>query len=156
MTQTTADSSGQRSDPAGVVDDGDHARLNETLELAAARCDDLTPLVFQRFFARRPGAVELFSIPDPQMPPLGCGQMLYELICLLLDGAAGQTYVGAYMQGIAEDHRQHRVLDRALYQDFLAALADVVAGLLGADWCQAHAEAWERQSESLLDTLPAF
>lgn len=139
---------------AGTPPEDDHAVLHHTLELAATRCEDLTPLVFQRFFERRPDAASLFTVPDPNAPPLGCGQMLYEIICLLGDAATGQSYIGSYLHDIAEDHKRYAVFDASLYADFLAALVDVLAGLLGADWQPAHAAAWQRQSAQLLQHLP--
>jgi len=128
----------------------DAAILDETLELAAARCEDLTPLVYQRFFALRPEAHALFNVPDPTMPPLGCGQMLFEIISLLTDAAAGKPHVAPYMHQIASDHVSFQVTGDALYRDFLTALMDVLAQLLGSHWTDRHAAAWARQADVLL------
>lgn len=128
----------------------DAAVLNETLELAAERCEDLTPLVYQRFFALRPEAAVFFNVPDPTMPPLGCGQMLFEIISLLTDAAAGKPHVVPYMHQIVSDHMNFKVTGEALYRDFLAALMDVLADLLGSHWTDRHSQAWARQVDVLL------
>jgi hemoglobin-like flavoprotein len=129
--------------------------LNASLELAVAQCEDLAPAVFARFFARCPAAKDLFSVPDAAMPPLGCGQMVFEIISLLLDSAAGKPYVAPYMHQIATEHAGFRVQDGALYSEFMAALMDVFADLLGPQWTSDCAQAWARQSARLLESLPA-
>ena len=43
--------------------------IEATLELAAARHPDITPLVYARFFERCPEARSLFRVVDPQQPP---------------------------------------------------------------------------------------
>lgn len=137
-------------------DTDDLVLLNASLELAVAHCEDLAPAVFTRFFTRCPAAVGLFTVPDAAMPPLGCGQMVFELISLLLDSAAGKPYVAPYMQKIAADHAGFQVRDGALYTEFMAALVDVLAGLLGPHWNAVYARAWVRQSEHLLASLPGM
>ena len=124
--------------------------LNTSLELAVAQCEDLAPAVFARFFERRPAAMALFDVPDTTMPPLGCGQMVFEIISLLLDSAADKPYVASYMQQITREHCAFRVEDASLYAEFMAALVDVLASLVGTRWSLACAEAWGRQSNRLL------
>lgn len=133
----------------------DSALLEETLEIAATRSDDITPEVFAAFFARCPEAQHLFTVLDPAAPPLGCGQMLFEIISLMTDAAAGRPHVQSYMHQIATDHVQFKVVDLALYREFLNALVDVLARLLGPQWTAAHAAAWARQGDALLKNLPA-
>ena len=133
---------------------GDAALIDQTLEIAATRCTDLTPAVFARFFERCPEATALFTVIDPNTPPMGCGQMLFEVISLLTDTANGQPYVASYMHQIACDHVEFKVDDARLYQAFMAALVDVIAGLLDANWTEAHAQAWARQCQALLGHLP--
>lgn len=133
----------------------DRQLLNESLELALAQCEDFAPAVFARFFERRPTATALFEVPDTAMPPLGCGQMVFEIISLLLDSAAGKPYVASYMHQIASEHCAFKVEDPTLYPELMASLVDVLATLIGAQWSPAYAQAWERQSSRLLDSLPA-
>lgn len=132
----------------------DAALLEETLERVAERCEDLTPAVYRRFFSRCPSASGLFTIIDPDTPPMGCGQMLFEIISLLCDSAAGKSYVPDYMQQIANEHMAFQVSGQQLYADFLDALNDTLAALMGDDWSPAHEQAWRRQTAKLVSYLP--
>ena len=127
--------------------------IEATLELAAARHPDITPLVYARFFERCPEARSLFRVVDPQQPPHGCGQMLFEIVSLLQDCVVGRPHVSSYMQQLGHDHRSFGVHNPTLYAAFLAALSDVVEQQAGADWTPEHAAAWSRQSQALLRHL---
>jgi hypothetical protein len=129
--------------------------IEEVLEFAAERCEDPAPLAFARFFERCPESRAFFTVLDPTQPPLGCGQMFFEVIQLLRDSAEGKPYVLEYMHQIATEHADFHVNDHQLYEGFLVAVADVMAELLGAEWTPARALAWSRQSEVLLQGLPA-
>jgi hemoglobin-like flavoprotein len=131
----------------------DAALIDHALEIAAERHPDISPLVYARFFERCPEAQTLFRVVDPAQPPHGCGQMLFEIISLLQDGAAGRPHVPSYLQQVGHDHRGFGVHEAGFYADFLGALTDVVAQQLGGDWTPAHAQAWARQTESLLRHL---
>lgn len=132
----------------------DAALLEETLEMVAERCEDLTPAVYRRFFTHCPSASELFTIIDPDTPPMGCGQMLFEIISLLRDSAADKSYVPGYMQQIASEHLAFQVSGQQLYADFLNALHETLAALAGDDWSPAHEQAWRRQITRLVSYLP--
>ncbi|VVQ15864.1 globin [Pseudomonas fluorescens] len=132
----------------------DAALLEETLEMVAERCEDLTPAVYRRFFTQCPPASGLFTIIDPDTPPMGCGQMLFEIISLLRDSAADKSYVPGYMQQIANEHLALQVNEQQLYTDFLNALNDTLAALMDDDWSPAHEQAWRRQITRLVSYLP--
>lgn len=127
--------------------------LEKTLETVAERHPDITPLVYARFFERCPEARPLFRVVDPQQPPHGCGQMLFEVLSLLQDCAAGRQHVASYAQQVDHDHRAFGVHGPALYAQFLAAVIDVLAQQLGSDWTPELAAAWARQSQALLQHL---
>ena len=80
--------------------------------------------------------------------------MLFEVISLLMDSSMGHPHVAAYMQQIAIDHRQCKVDDPVLYEDFMSSLGDVLAGLMSSDWTTEHAAAWIRQTKVLLNAVP--
>ena len=130
------------------------ALLTAALELAGERCEDLNPLFWPRFFARRPDAAKLFTVVDPEQPPLGCNQMLWEITCVMLDHAGGQPYAQDYVNKTAVTHRDYDVFDHSLYHDVLAVFGETLGVVLGADWTAEMQAAWARQSESILATLP--
>ena len=127
--------------------------IEATLELAAARHPDITPLVYARFFERRPQARALFEVIAPDQPPRGCGQMLFEILSLLVDCAAGRPHVAPYAHRVDHDHHAFGVDDPNLYAAFLDAVVDVLALQLGADWTTDLAAAWARQCRALLQHL---
>ncbi len=131
----------------------DLALLERTLELAAERHPDITPLVYARFFERCPQARTLFELIAPDQPPRGCGQMLFEILSLLVDCAAGRPHVAPYAHQVDHDHHAFGVDDPNLYAAFLDAVVDVLALQLGADWTTDLAAAWARQCRALLQHL---
>lgn len=78
--------------------------IEEIFECAASHSVDWTAAVFTRFIQRCPMAGEHFAILDPTMPPLGCGQMLSEATCLVMDSANGLPYVETYVKQIVAEH----------------------------------------------------
>ncbi len=127
--------------------------LERTLELAAERHPDITPRVYACFFERCPQARPLFEVITPDQPPRGCGQMLFEILSLLVDCAAGRPHVAPYVQQVGHDHRAFGVGDPGLYGAFLAAVVEVLAEQLGDDWTPEIAAAWSRQTQALLQHL---
>lgn len=129
--------------------------IEQTLEIVAERSEDPAPEVFARFFERCPDARSMFTVLDPSQPPLACGQMCFEVIQLVRDTAEGKPYVPSYMSQVACSHAEIKVTDPRLYDEFLAALVDVMARLMGADWTEAHAAAWARQNAALMRSTGA-
>lgn len=129
----------------------DAALLDESLEQAAALCEDLTPLVYARFFELRPDAQIYFQLNE--LDPRSHGRMLAEVLCLLQDSAKGEDYVRPTLQTIAKDHVSYGVTETAFYRDFLVALQAALETLLGKHWQPAWSAAWQRQCAALLAAL---
>jgi len=106
--------------------------IEQTLELLAEAIDDITPQVYDNFFALRPEAAELFDA-DSQM---NRGQMLNEVFTCLTEQAAAKGYLDDVFQAHIADHAGMGVADMGMYQDFLSALRSTVAEVLGGDWPQ--------------------
>jgi hemoglobin-like flavoprotein len=127
--------------------------MQSSLNIAARRCDDLTPLVYAEFFKVRPDAARFFST-DATINLIGRGRMLSFVLDLLLDSAAGQLYVAEHMQTSAYDHVSLGVFETDLYTDFMSALVTVLSELLADDWSDASAKAWRAHCQALVDCLP--
>ena len=125
--------------------------LEASFERAAEAGGDITPLVFARFFECAPHAAGLFQLDT--IDPQARGRMLAEMLTILLDHARGEAYVGPTLATIAADHVAYGVEDRALYADWLQALADVVHGLCGAAWTAETAAAWRQECARFLSAL---
>jgi len=136
--------------PEPAIDD---ARLvEEIFECTASQSEDWTAAVFERFFQRCPDAVSHFRLAPEgsNQPPQGCGQMLFEATCLVMDSANGLPYVDAYVQQIVSEHAAFDVTETALYAEFFSAMRDELMQLIGDDWTDARAAAWDRQISALI------
>jgi hypothetical protein len=147
-TQTPSSSMAECSIANAGNDDA--TRIEEIFECAASHSVDWTAAVFTRFIQRCPRAAEHFTILDPTMPPLGCGQMLFEATCLVMDSANGQRYVDTYVKQIVAEHSAFDIKDFSLYREFFCAMRDVLMSLIGDDWTDVRAAAWERQISALV------
>jgi len=128
--------------------------MQRSLEIAASRCDDITPFVYAEFFKNRPDAVPYFST-DATINLIGRGRMLNFVLDLLLDSAASQIYVAENMETSAFDHVSFGVFEPSLYTDFISALITVLSELVADDWSDAFANAWRAHCKALVDCLPA-
>ena len=132
----------------------DDAQLIEaSLEQAADCGGDIGPAVYDRFFERFPEGRGFFRVVDTTQPPHGCGQMLFEILSLLLDNAQHKPYVASYMAHITAEHASFGVNEHITYAEFLHAIQDVVAKTLGDQWSTAYQAAWSRQISGLLGRL---
>jgi hemoglobin-like flavoprotein len=143
-----------QSNPISETSQSEDARLvEEIFECAAKHSDDWTADVFQRFFQRCPESVAHFRLaPEGSgQPPQGCGQMLFEATCLILDSANGLPYVDSYVQQIVTEHKAFGIEDRDLYGEFFTAMREELRALIGADWTSVRSAAWDRQISSLVE-----
>ena len=134
----------------------DAAQIAATLERLGEQGEDIAPEVFARFIAQRPDCAGLFGISAPGHPPVGCGSMVFEIVCVLRDQAQGDGYVGGYLADMTAGHKVFGVERARDYADFLEALQAVVAARLGAVWSRAEREAWQRQTQVLQARIRAL
>jgi hemoglobin-like flavoprotein len=116
------------------------AAIEATLELAAERCEDLTPLVYPRLFARLPHAEALF-VRDTTGAVRG--EMLARVFEAILDYIGERRYAQTMVGTEAVTHSYYDVPAEE-FGVFFEVLAETVRELLGADWTSAHQTAWER------------
>lgn len=123
--------------------------VEQTLELLAAAADDITPLVYERFFALRPEAQALWD-DDTQMNQ---GHMLNEIFVCLMDQAASKSYLDEVYEVHVADHIGMGVVDASMYADFLHALQLAVADVLGENWPRNAKAAFQHQCDQMRDRL---
>ena len=121
--------------------------INESLELAAEHIDDLVPLVYERFFARRPETERLFK-----SDPLLRGRMLNETLTLILESAQGTGYVDGIIEREVVDHRAYGVTV-SMYESYFESVIDVLKSALNEAWTPAHEKAWRDQFERLMKVV---
>ncbi|HTO65197.1 MAG TPA: globin [Bradyrhizobium sp.] len=121
--------------------------VQRSLELAAERCADLTPLVYQRLFHAHPETEPLFARDTSGHVK---GSMLAFAIDAILD-FAGPRHGTFRMIGCEVQSHEAYGTSRELFSAFFSVIAEALRELLGADWSAEFDEAWRR----LLDEIEA-
>jgi hemoglobin-like flavoprotein len=114
--------------------------IQHSFELAAARCEDLTPLVYRRLFREHPEAEAMFR---SQASELVKGSMLALTIDAILDFAGDRTGHFRMIQCEVQSHDAYGT-PRKLFGEFFDVIADTVREILGADWSPEIEEAWRK------------
>jgi len=122
--------------------------IENSFELAASRCADLTPLVYQRLFEQHPETQTMFR---SQGSELVMGSMLALTIEAILDFAGERQ---GHFRLIACEVASHDGYGtpRELFIAFFAVIRDTLRDLLGDEWSPEIARAWDQ----LLVEIDAF
>ena len=119
---------------------GDAETITDSLEQAAALCDDLTPLVYARLFAAHPQMEPLFaSDRNGQVR----GEMLARVIEAILDFAGERKYAATLIQTEVVNHAGYDV-PPAVFGVFFGTVAETLRALLGEAWTADIDAAWSR------------
>jgi hemoglobin-like flavoprotein len=124
--------------------------IQQSFEQAAARCEDLTPLVYRRLFREHPEAETMFR---SQGSDLVKGSMLALTIDAILDFAGERT---GHFRMIACEVQSHDAYGtpRDLFGDFFRVIADTLREIIGTDWSPEIDHAW-RELLAKLDRVVA-
>jgi hemoglobin-like flavoprotein len=112
--------------------------IEHSFELAAERCDDLTPLVYRRLFRQHPEAQAMFRSQGSELVK---GSMLALTIDAMLDFAGERTGKFRLIECEASSHDAYGT-SRALFGKFFVVIADTMREILGADWTEEINLAW--------------
>jgi hemoglobin-like flavoprotein len=119
----------------------------ESFELAASRCDDLTPLVYDRLFAVKPETRGLFRA-DPKN--LIKGSMLELALEAVLDFAGEKKASHRLIFCEVQSHDAYGTQPE-IFTVFFVVMRDVVRDLLGAEWTAEIEAAWDVTLKALDD-----
>jgi hemoglobin-like flavoprotein len=137
--------------------------IQHSFELAAARCEDLTPLVYHRLFREHPEASSMFRSEGSE--PVK-GSMLALTIDAILDFAGERSGSFRMISCEVQSHDAYGT-PRELFGEFFGVIANTLREILEPDWSPEIDAAWRRllveidlfvaQSEVLLqpDALPS-
>jgi hemoglobin-like flavoprotein len=114
--------------------------VQRSFELAAERCEDLTPLVYSRLFREHPEAESMFRSEGSDLVK---GAMLALTIDAILDFAGDRTGHFRLIECEVSSHDAYGT-PRELFAGFFAVIANTLRELLGADWSPEIDEAWRR------------
>jgi hemoglobin-like flavoprotein len=119
----------------------------ESLELAAARCDDLTPLVYDRLFAEKPETRTMFRA-DPKN--LVKGSMLELALEAILDFAGEKKASHRLIFCEVQSHDAYGTQPE-IFTVFFVVIRDVLRERLGAEWSAEIDAAWTATLRGLDD-----
>jgi hemoglobin-like flavoprotein len=112
--------------------------IERSFELAAERCEDLTPRVYAHLFQAHPEMQALFGADAGDQVK---GEMLAQAIQSILDFIGEHHYAAALIRSEIINHAGFQVPPE-VFSTFFATLADSLAELLGPDWSPDMAAAW--------------
>jgi hemoglobin-like flavoprotein len=122
--------------------------IEQSFELAASRCTDLTPHVYQRLFEQHPETRAMFRTQGGE---LVMGSMLALTIEAILDFAGDRRGQFRLIACEVVSHDGYGT-PRELFIAFFAVIRDTLRRLLGDEWSPDIAQAWDR----LLIEIDAF
>jgi hemoglobin-like flavoprotein len=113
--------------------------IQHSFELAAARCEDLTPLVYQRLHRIHPETSAMFRTQGSELVK---GSMLAFTIEAILD-FAGERSGKFRMIACEVDSHDAYGTPRDLFVAFFGVIADTLRDVLGGDWSDEIDAAWK-------------
>jgi len=116
----------------------DAAAISESLEHAASRVPDITPLVYEKLFAAHPDMLPLF-IRDTSGQVRG--EMLQRAIELIFDYLDRDLWASNFIRSETLTHNGYGV-PRDVFPKFFDALAASVRELAGSGWTPEMESAW--------------
>jgi hemoglobin-like flavoprotein len=122
--------------------------IQHSFELAAERCEDLTPLVYRRLFREHPETQAMFRSAGSELVR---GAMLALTIDSMLDFAGDRTGRFRIIGCEVQSHDAYGT-PRELFGAFFGVIAATMREVLGDDWSPEIDAAWRK----LLVEIDAF
>ena len=114
--------------------------IERSFEIAAGRCEDLTPLVYRRLHDEYPETRTMFRTEGSDLVK---GSMLALTIDAILDYAGERTGHFRLIECEVSSHDAYGT-PRELFLAFFDVIAASLRELLGADWTAEMDEAWRK------------
>jgi hemoglobin-like flavoprotein len=114
--------------------------IQHSFEIAAERCEDLTPLVYRRLFREHPEAEPMFRREENDLVK---GSMLALTIDAMMDFAGERTGNFRMIQCEVSSHDAYGT-PRELFGKFFGVIADTMRELLGSEWSPEIDAAWRK------------
>jgi hemoglobin-like flavoprotein len=112
--------------------------IERSFEIAAERCEDITPLVYRRLFSEHPEAEKMFRTEGSE--PVK-GSMLALTIDAILDFVGPRTGHFRLIECEISSHDAYGT-PRELFIDFFGIIARTLREILGDDWSPEIDAAW--------------
>jgi hemoglobin-like flavoprotein len=114
--------------------------IQQSFELAAERCEDLTPLVYRRLFREHPETESMFRREEGDLVK---GSMLALAVDAIMDFAGERKGSFRMIECEVVSHDAYGT-PRKLFGAFFVVIAATMRELLGADWSPEIEAAWQR------------
>lgn len=128
-----------RTDPA------DAAAIEKSLEIAAERGGDLTPVIYERLFERQPAMKLLFWRDTKDTVK---GEMLMRTFEAILDFIGERQFADHLIKTEVINHAGYDV-PPDVFATFFGLIAEVAEEACGPAWTPAMANAWRRTLNDL-------
>jgi hemoglobin-like flavoprotein len=125
--------------------------IERSFEIAATRCEDLTPLVYRRLFEAHPEARTMFRTEGSESV---MGSMLALTIDAILDFAGERTGHFRMIECEVSSHDAYGT-PRDLFVAFFGIIAETLREILGDDWTVDIDAAWRRLLGEIDDLVAA-
>jgi hemoglobin-like flavoprotein len=122
--------------------------VEQSLELAAERAGDLTPLIYARLFAQSPEMEAMFWRDTNGKIK---GEMLAQVFEAILDFVGTRQYADKLIQCEVVNHAEYNVPPE-VFRTFFGVVAATIREVLGAAWTPEYDAAWS----TLLDELDYY
>ncbi|SDS12472.1 globin [Bradyrhizobium canariense] len=113
--------------------------IQRSFELAAERCENLTPRVYRRLFREHPEAEAIFRSEGSDLVK---GSMLALTIDAILDFAGERSGNFRLIECEVSSHDAYGT-PRELFVASFGVIANALRGVLGADWSAEIENAWQ-------------
>src|SRR3977135_2994164 len=123
--------------------------IEHSFELAAARCADLTPLIYRRLHAEYPETISMFRTEGSE--PVK-GSMLVLTIDAILDFAGPRTGHFRMIECEISSHDAYGT-PRDLFIAFFGVIAGTLREVLGAEWSPEIDAAWQKLLDEIKDVV---
>ena len=114
--------------------------IERSFEIAAERCDDLTPLIYARLHREHPETLTMFRTEGSELVK---GSMLAMTIESILDLAGERSGKFRMIECEVMSHDAYGT-SRELFVSFFGVIMRTLQELLGADWTAEMDQAWRK------------
>ena len=112
--------------------------IQHSFELAAERCEDLTPAIYRRLFREHPEAEAMFRRESGDLVK---GSMLALAINAILDFAGDRNGHFRMIECEVQSHDAYGT-PRKLFSEFFGVIANTLRDILGSEWSPEIEQAW--------------
>lgn len=129
----------------------DNDAIIQSLEAVAEKCEDPTPFIYQRLFAKYPEVEPLFLLDKNDSAK---GHMQFEAIECILDLIGPKIYATTLIQSERINHDGIGVTQE-VFSDFFPTIKETFQDLLGDGWTPGYETAWTKLLSELRTIIDA-